>query len=132
MTNRFNCACGSSEKYIKCCQVYHQNIEKVETAQQLMRSRYTAFTKAMGNYLMNSHHSTRRPLSEKNAIVNWAKSVKWDGLEILNVTKCQKDDTEGTVEFKAYFFENDKLQFIHENSQFVKENGTWMYLGFVG
>jgi len=131
MTNTFNCACGSAEKYIKCCKVYHQDITKVETAQQLMRSRYTAFTKAMGNYLMNSHHPTTRPMSEKSAIVNWAKSVKWDRLEILNVSKGLKHDTEGSVEFKAYFFENDKLQFIHENSQFVKENGIWMYLGFV-
>jgi len=131
MSNPINCACGSGKQYKNCCFIAHQNIKKVETAQQLMRSRYVAFTKAMGNYLMQSHHSTTRPLSEKNDIVNWAKSVKWDRLEILNTTKGQINDTDGTVEFKAYFYEKSKLQFIHENSKFVKENGVWVYLGFV-
>ena len=131
MINTFNCPCGVSKHYENCCQVYHKDISKIETAEQLMRSRYTAFTKAMGNYLMNSHHSTTRPLSEKKAIVNWAKSVKWSRLEILNTTKGLKHDEKGTVEFKAYFIENTSEQFIHENSQFVKEYGIWMYLGFV-
>jgi len=131
MNTTFNCPCGSTEHYAKCCQVYHKDISKVETAEQLMRSRYTAFTKAMGNYLMNSHHSTTRPLGEKKSIVFWAKSVKWSKLEIMNTTKGGKNDSEGTVEFKAYFIDKNKEQFIQENSQFVKENGIWMYLGVV-
>jgi len=131
MESNSKCACGSTLFYTDCCQVFHKDIIKVETAQQLMRSRYTAFTMAMGNYLMSSHHSSTRPLSEKNDIVKWAKSVKWDRLEILNTTKGLQKDNEGTVEFKAYFYENDKLHCIHENSKFVKENEVWVYLGVV-
>jgi SEC-C motif-containing protein len=131
MVNVLSCPCGSQEKYQNCCQVFHKDISKVETAQQLMRSRYSAFTKVMGNYLMNSHHSTTRPLEEKKAIVAWTKSLKWEKLEILNTTKGLKNDTEGTVEFKAYYIQNTEHKCIHENSQFVKENGVWMYLGFV-
>lgn len=131
MVNGFNCPCGNLEPYKNCCQIYHKDILKVETAEQLMRSRYTAFTKAMGNYLMNSHHSTTRPYSEKKSIVSWAKSVSWDRLEVLNITKGCRPDQMGTVEFKAHFIENNESHFIHENSQFVKENGVWMYLGFV-
>ncbi len=130
MINALNCPCGSQKKYQKCCQIVHKDISIVETAEQLMRSRYTAFTKAMGNYLMTSHHSTTRPLAEKKAIVTWAKSLKWDRLEILNTTKGLEGDTKGTVEFNAYYFQNTIEECIHENSQFVKENGIWMYLGF--
>ena len=125
------CPCGSSINYSNCCKIAHLETTKIKTAQQLMRSRYTAFTIAMGNYLMSSHHSSTRPLSEKNDIVNWAKSVKWDRLEILNTTKGLQKDNEGTVEFKAYFYEQNKLQCIHENSKFVKGNGVWVYLGVV-
>lgn len=131
MNSVVSCACGSSKLYKDCCEVFHKDISKVESALQLMRSRYTAFTKGMGNYLMDSHHSSTRPLSEKKAIENWANSVEWKKLEILNTTTGKKTDLKGTVEFKAYFFERNKLEFIHENSQFMRENGVWMYLGYV-
>jgi len=126
-----NCPCGSQKLYKTCCEIAHLNLGAIKSAEQLMRSRYVAFTMAMGDYLMATHHSTTRPLSEKKAIVNWAKSVQWDHLDILKTTKGQAGDNEGTVEFNAYFFEKGVLNNIHEQSQFVKEQGLWMYLGFV-
>ena len=128
---KFNgiCPCGSTAFYKKCCHIIHLDITKAITAQQLMQSRYTAFTLAMGNYLMESHHTSTRPVSEKKDIVNWAKSVKWEKLEILSTTKGLQSDTEGTVEFKAFFHDKAVLECIHENSTFVKEDGHWVYLG---
>ena len=38
-------------------------------------------------------------------------------------------DNEGTVTFSAYFYENGKVDVIHEKSAFIKENETWYYLG---
>ena len=35
----------------------------------------------------------------------------------------------GTVEFKAHFMENSAINVIHENSEFCKEDGHWVYLG---
>ncbi len=94
-----------------------------------MRSRYSAFVRANGDYLMQSHHSTTRPLKEKKAIVKWAKSVSWIRLEVLEALKGKVKDTEGTVTFNAYFYENGEVNVINEKSAFVKENGNWMYLG---
>ena len=124
-----NCPCGLSRSYENCCHKSHLSLNNALSAEQLMRSRYTAFTKANGDYLMKSHHSSTRPLSEKKSIVKWAKSVEWLRLEILNKTFGQENDNEGTVEFKAYFKERDRVQCIHENSKFVKEKGAWTYLG---
>lgn len=126
------CPCGLYASYEECCAKAHQSLANVNTAEQLMRSRYTAFTKADGDYLMKSHHSTTRPLSKKKSIVKWAKSVTWIGLKILNKTQGEKNDIEGTVEFKAFYQDRKGIQFIHENSKFVKEDGAWMYLGIVG
>lgn len=127
-----NCPCGRQNKYSNCCGIIHENINLVKTAEDLMRSRYVAFTKSMGDYLMLSHHSTTRPLSEKKEIEKWAKSVEWKALNIINVIDGNEFDGDGIVEFKAYFntisFGAKKLECIHEKSEFVKENGHWVYL----
>ncbi|RXP54527.1 Sec-C motif domain protein [Lutibacter sp. HS1-25] len=117
------CPCNPSKKYSDCCQKAHQNINKVSSAAQLMRSRYSAFVLANINYLQKSHHSSTRPnKQEKRTIEKWTKSVNWVKLEVLNAT-------EDTVEFKAFFIVNGTTNVIHENSKFCKENGHWVYFG---
>jgi SEC-C motif domain protein len=124
-----NCHCGTTKTYQDCCEVFHRNNGKTETAEQLMRSRYSAFVLADGDYLMATHHSSTRPIKEKKAIVKWAKSVQWIKLEVLDTSKGSINDVEGTVTFNAYFFENGKVDVIHEKSAFVKEGNLWYYLG---
>ncbi|MFT5847710.1 MAG: SEC-C motif-containing protein [Psychroserpens sp.] len=123
-----NCYCGNSKTYNACCGVFHLNNGKTETAEQLMRSRYSAFVLAKGDYLMQTHHSSTRPISEKKEIVKWAKSVDWIKLEVLETTKGLEGDEDGTVTFNAYFYENGSLELIHEKSTFLKENDIWYYL----
>ena len=125
------CPCGKKMPYLKCCGQFHESIQLVKTAEDLMRSRYTAFTKGMGDYLMISHHSTTRPNSEKDEIEKWAKSAEWDHLEIVSKFKGGPTDSIGVVEFKAFFhvtsFGSKKMDCIHEKSEFLKENGHWVY-----
>lgn len=117
-----NCPCSPEKLYEHCCKKAHLNIASVQTAEVLMRSRYTAFVLANMNYLHASHHSTTRPSKkEKRALLAWTKSVEWVRLEILNTTQ-------NTVEFKAYFIENGQINLIHENSLFCIENGNWVYV----
>ncbi|WP_066218656.1 YchJ family protein [Formosa haliotis] len=122
------CPCGSEKTYQNCCKIAHDDLLQVKTAEALMRSRYTAFVLANGDYLMKSHHKSTRPISEKKAIVKWAKSVEWIKLVIINTKKGLPTDTEGTVEFKAIFQDHGALDMIHENSHFVKENDCWYYI----
>ncbi|MFD1294181.1 YchJ family protein [Lutibacter holmesii] len=117
------CPCNPQKKYSACCQKAHQNIATVSTAEQLMRSRYSAFVLANVTYLQKSHHSSTRPnKQEKRDIEKWTKSVQWLQLDVLN-------SSEHTVEFKAYFQENGLVQVIHENSKFCKEHNHWVYVG---
>lgn len=124
-----NCYCGNPKNYADCCETAHLTIASVATAEQLMRSRYSAFVLADGDYLMQSHHPTTRPLKEKKSIVKWAKSVNWMRLEVLDTSNGKGTDTKGTVTFNAYYYENGKVEVIHEKSAFLKENGIWLYLG---
>ena len=115
------CPCNPTKLYEDCCKKAHQNIHSVTTAEILMRSRYSAFVLANIDYLQKSHYSLTRPSKfEKKEILSWTKSIEWVKLEILK-------STENTVEFKAYFFENTSLNFIHETSFFIKENNHWVY-----
>ena len=122
------CACGSKKAAETCCPAIIEGRREAVTAEQLMRSRYVAFTRADVDYLMRSQHSTTRNLSERKSITQWAKSVKWAGLLVLKTEAGQADDTKGMVEFRALYFENGKLEQIHERSLFERENGLWVYV----
>lgn len=124
-----NCYCGNLKDYVNCCEKIHKDLANAKTAEQLMRSRYSAFVLANGDFLMKSHYSKTRPTSEKKAIVAWAKSVNWIKLEIIDTTMGLENDTNGTVTFNAYFYQHGKVDVIHEKSAFKKENKHWKYLG---
>jgi len=60
----------------------------VKTAEQLMRSRYSAFVLGNVEYLQKSHHSSKRPShKEAREIKEWATSVNWIKLEVLRTVK---------------------------------------------
>ncbi|WP_397298696.1 YchJ family protein [Nonlabens ulvanivorans] len=127
--NPLNCPCDSQRLYKNCCAIAHHHINDVNTAQQLMRSRYSAFVMGDIDYLQRSHHSSKRP-SKKEAreMKQWTQSVEWVKLEVLQTSHGLKDDLTGTVAFKAFYMENGRLEIIHEHSRFCKENGHWVYL----
>ncbi len=122
------CYCSSGKEAQHCCLPIINGKRKATSAEELMRSRYSAYFIADINYLMKSHHPKNRPINDKKEILRWAKSVQWMGLEIIKTKDGLDMDNEGWVEFRAVFIENSLPQQIHEYSYFVKENGTWYYL----
>lgn len=128
MTKTFLCPCGlNNNKYNDCCGLVHTDINNAISAEQLMRSRYSAFVLCDGDYLLKSHSvNYRNPLTIHNTI-RWARSVAWNRLEIISKSKGTENDLEGIVEFKAYFREKNKLKYIHEVSRFIRENEHWVY-----
>lgn len=122
-----SCPCGSGEIYSDCCAIAHQHLSNVETSEALMRSRYTAFVQSNGDFLMASHHTMTRKTVNKKALVQWARSVKWNKLEIVKTVNGQKDDLEGIVEFKAHFKTGGKRSVLHQEAKFVREFGHWVY-----
>jgi SEC-C motif-containing protein len=123
------CPCNPQNTYKTCCAIAHENIAAVTTAQQLMRSRYSAFVMGKVDYLRRSQHSsTRISDSEASEIGHWTHTVQWVKLEVLATTQGLVSDSLGTVHFKAFYMENGQLQIIEENSSFVREDGNWTYL----
>jgi len=121
------CPCGLNKTATECCESIILGKRNAATAEELMRSRYVAFTKANVDYLMRSHHSKTRPVKDRKNIERWSKSVQWMGLIIISINAGQENDTRGMVEFKALFMENSLLQQLHEKSFFEREDGKWVY-----
>ena len=122
------CPCNISKLYCECCGRVHDSILNATTAEQLMRSRYSAFVLDNMNFLKKSH--SKKTVSSFNfkSVSRWTKNVKWVKLEILSTNKGKESDESGYVEFKAFYFENGLIEIIHGKSQFVKQNNHWVYL----
>ncbi len=117
-----NCYCGSGKSFETCCNLYISGAIKVPTALALMKSRYSAYATHQADYLLATTHSSERKYYSKEDILHWATVNKWQKLEIIS-------STENTVEFKAYFIdENNQNQVHYEFSTFKKENDSWFYV----
>jgi len=125
--NKF-CPCGSSKSYNECCGLIISGKKEATTCVELMRSRYAAFTVANIDYLMQSYHSSTRPLKQHKSIQKWTESVHWMGLVILSAIAGESNDDIGFVEFRALYVEAGKMQQIHEKSLFKRENQKWVYV----
>ncbi|MBH0007194.1 YchJ family protein [Psychrobacter sp. SWN149] len=141
---------SSTLSYQDCCQPYHDafyNGEidkadgiKAETAERLMRTRYSAFVLVKPEYIVKTTVPAQQPLLNVAAIESWAKETDWAGLEIVEHTpKLGKRHAQ--VEFKAYFNTKKnagdlaaKVQAHHELSAFVKakskanDDTRWYFL----
>ena len=117
-----DCPCGSGKRYPSCCGRYLDGGEFPETAEQLMRSRYCAYVLTRAEYLLATWHTATRP---QTIALDAIDSVTW--LE-LKVIRAQNDAATGVVEFVARHKVNGKAHRLHEVSQFVKENGRWVYV----
>ncbi len=124
-----NCPCQSGLSYENCCEGFLKGSKLPETAEQLMRSRYTAFTKVDTDYLKKTLASESRQDFDANATKEWAATAKWKGLKILSTEKGGADDKKGTVEFVAtYETEGQGLEH-HETAQFRKsDSGQWLFV----
>ena len=123
LENEIDCPCGSGKSYGDCCELYHKG-QAVPTAEALMRSRYSAYVFGLTDYLHNTWHPTTRP--NKISLQSDAP-ISWTRLDIVHTEKGVSNDKLGIVEFTAHYSVNDKTGYLHETSNFVKEENNWYY-----
>jgi len=117
------CPCGNGAGYGHCCGPLHDGAEAA-TAEQLMRSRYSAYVLRREDYLLASWHADTRPASLR--LASQQPLPTWLGLEIR---QHHTDGDHATVEFVArYRLGGGRAQRQHETSRFVREDGRWFYL----
>jgi SEC-C motif domain protein len=122
-----NCPCTSGKLFSACCEPIVFT-HPAPTALELMRSRYTAYTLLKIDYVLETCHPVLRKRQSFEDLASWAKSNEWQKLEIVSTSKGSTEDSEGMVEFKAYFKDENGDNCLHnEKSTFLKENGKWYY-----
>ena len=91
------CPCQSSLSYEDCCGRFHSGNMFPETAEQLMRSRYSAFVLKNIPYIVQTTVPSQQPLLDEKALQDWANETQWLGLEIVKTETLTK--TQSAVEF---------------------------------
>jgi SEC-C motif-containing protein len=117
------CPCGGGQVYDDCCGRFHRGLASPPSAEALMRSRFSAFARADPGYLLRTWHPSTRPARLE------LDGRRWTRLVVLSTSAGNVFDPGGTVEFAAHYELAGRRGVQRENSTFVREQGSWFYLG---
>ncbi|MEM6985341.1 MAG: YchJ family protein [Pseudomonadota bacterium] len=122
------CACGSGATYAACCQPYIEGVKPAETAEVLLRARYTAHAVAAIDYIVNTTHADSRAEVDVEATRRWAERSEWLGLEVRATERGTAADDVGTIEFIANYRDaQGRRQAHHELAEFARQDGQWFF-----
>lgn len=122
------CECGLGPTTETCCGRFLSGEAKPETAEMLMRSRYTAYAHQDIDYVMKTHDPDTLKKEGRAYAAKWARDATFEGLEIVATENGGVDDTEGMVEFKARYRIDNQAAVHHERSKFRKDGDQWYYV----
>ena len=122
-----SCPCGSGADYAHCCEPVITGKRPAQTAEQLMRARYSAHVGLQMDFIFESIHPDHRAGYDPDGTRVRAEQSTWQGLEIVGVTRGMAGDTEGEVEFIARYKNKDISREHHERGHFEKQDGQWFF-----
>jgi SEC-C motif domain protein len=122
------CPCESKLTFERCCEPFVTGKSLPETAEKLMRSRFTAYSLGRADYLAATTCAEEREKLDVEELRRYCHAVKCISLRILSTEAGGKADETGIVLFHAKLMINGKRMLHREKSRFVKEDGKWMYV----
>lgn len=115
------CYCGSGKFFEACCDRFLSGKELPATAEELMRSRYSAYVTVNVPYIIETTSPKFRKYYHPKSIAEWASGSTWISLEILSVSEYR-------VKFVAtYLDEKRELTRHTEDSRFEKIGERWYF-----
>ena len=138
MNDNEKCPCGRINEgkalpYADCCEPFIERVRKPECCEQLMRSRYTAYSLAKVDYLMATWHPSKQSELVRQDLLQSAESTAWLRLEVV---RSSQHGEAGIVEFNAWFTDKglnegshkNEMNCLHEISRFEKVGDQWFYV----
>lgn len=119
-----SCPCGTGRPYAACCAPFVEDGLAAPSAEQLMRSRYTAYALGRTDHVFRTWHPATRP-----ADVEPDSSLQWEGLTVRDVVAGSAGDSSGVVEFEARWRVGGQRGALAERSTFARRGGRWVYVG---
>ncbi len=124
-----HCPCGSLKNYDNCCGLFISEKQSPKTPEELMRSRYTAYTQANIDYISKTMRSPANDNFAPEEAKRWAEEARWLKLEVVH---AEQTADKGFVEFLAHYSLDNKKHIIHELSEFHLIEGKWYYVSGKG
>jgi SEC-C motif-containing protein len=129
------CPCGGGA-YGSCCGPLIAGEPLAVTAEQLMRSRYSAFALGASDpeaieHLLRTHPETgQTAAARRKALKDSCRNIQWLSLKVLACQDGGPLDQYGTVTFEAHWRDRDRREgVLKECSRFGRgESGEWLYL----
>lgn len=122
------CPCTSKLPFDKCCEPFLTGKALPETAEKLMRSRFTAYALKRPDYLIETTASEKRSELDQEELGRYCRAVACISLKILSRQAGGPQDETGTVIFHASLQINGKRMLHRERSTFRRENERWVYV----
>ncbi len=118
------CPCGSSIALDDCCGKWHQG-QPAPSAEWLMRSRYSAYTLGLIDYLVATTLPAQQAALDRDSMRAWSLGSTWLGLEVEG---SELIDTHAFVTFTARWHDSDGEHRHRERSAFVQQAGRWYFI----
>lgn len=115
--------CGSGAPFGACCLPLHRGERQADTAEAVMRARYSAYAVGDFDFLWQTWHPRTRPQD-----LSPASGLIWTGLQILDTVDGRAGDETGEVEFRACYRNGARSGMLHERSRFAVRARRWFYL----
>ncbi len=78
-----NCYCGQPKRYQDCCQPCHTGLGPAQTAEQLMRSRFSAYVLQLVPYIADTYYPAVQSTEAITEIAAFAGSARFLALQVL-------------------------------------------------
>ena len=117
------CPCGSGKTFGECCEPVLLQQRRAETAEELMRSRFTAHAVGDGLHLHRTDLETvKQPFNEDEL----GEGPQWTRL-VINAHETGVKPDLAFVDFTAFYRVEGGEAPLHEKSEFVRVKGEWFY-----
>ena len=127
MENTEPCPCKSGKTFGECCGPIIAGTVKAETAEALMRARYSSYVTGDVEFLRTSATAAGQAEFDEKSSRTWSRVAEWHGLEIIRTEAGGPGDANGVVEFRALYTANGEFCNHHEVAQFEKELDGWKF-----
>ncbi|HYQ39621.1 MAG TPA: YchJ family protein [Pseudomonas sp.] len=121
------CPCGSTLPLAECCGRYHAGVLP-ETAEALMRSRYSAYVLGLIDYLVATTLPAQQAGLEREAMAAWSAQSRWLGLSVEEHRPLGGTPERAQVSFTARWQDAGGEHAHRECSDFVRLGGRWYFI----
>ncbi|MDY0249713.1 MAG: YchJ family protein [Pseudomonas sp.] len=125
MTDLIACPCSANLDFKNCCGRYHSGALP-DSAQTLMRARYSAYAKHNLEFIQHTSLPAQQAQLDMAAIAEWSQNSQWLGLEVIS-EHVSADQRHATVEFIAHWQDPEGRHQHQETSLFIKPAERWYF-----